>query len=95
LNIMTTQRFRPIFNAVITPASVSTRTDKNGAKYAYLAGATVAREGREDATLTVMAFGKSRDAVAKLLRKGKAVEFAVQPDGGTLRIIGLPRAAAA
>lgn len=92
---MTTQRFNPIFTVAITPASVSTRTSANGRKYAYMGNATIEQSGKEPRQATVMAFGDQRDAVAKLLRKGKRVELAVQRDGGCLRVIGLPKAAAA
>jgi hypothetical protein len=96
LNIMTTQtsnarRFSPIFVATITPASVSTRTDKGGNKYAYLAGATIAQGDKEPKQMTAMAFGKSHTEVAGLLRKGRPVDLAVQYDGGTVKIVGLPR----
>src|SRR3546814_15672765 len=97
LNIMTTtsnnaRRFSPIFVATVTPATVSTRTDKNGNKYAHMAGATIAQEGKETKTMTTMAFGKSYAEVGKLLRKGRAVDLAVQFDGGPVKVIGLPRA---
>src|SRR3546814_7682195 len=81
---MTTQtsnnarRFSPIFIATITPASVSTSTAKNGNKYAVMKGATIAREGQEAKVMTAMAFGKSHTEVAKLLRKGRSVDLAVQ-----------------
>src|SRR3546814_10655268 len=68
------RRFSPIFVATVTPATVSTRTDKSGNKYAYLAGATIVQEGKETKTMTTMAFGKSYAEVGKLLRKGRAVE---------------------
>jgi hypothetical protein len=97
---MTTQNsnarpFNPIFVAAITPASVSTRTASNGNKYAVMQGATIEQPGKDARQGTVMAFGAQRDEVAKLLRKGKRVELAVQHDGGTLRVVGLPRAKAA
>lgn len=92
---MTNRTFRPIINAVVTPASVQTKTAANGTKYALLSKASVQIGDADPIERTVMAFGKSRDAVAGLLRKGRAVELAVQHDGGTLRVIGLPRAAAA
>src|SRR3546814_15036738 len=85
------RRFSPIFVATVTPATVSTRTDKSGNKYAYLAGATLAQEGKETKTMTTMAFGKSYAEVGKLLRKGRAVDLAVQFDGGTVTVIGRPR----
>ena len=94
LNIMNSQRFNPIFTATVTPASVSNRAGKNG-KYTVLSGATIARDGQADIVRTVMAFGKARDAVLSGLRKGKPVELALQHDGGSVRVIGLPRAAAA
>src|SRR3546814_14753223 len=73
VNIMTTtsnnaRRFSPIFVATVTPATVSTRTDKNGNKYAHMAGATIAQEGKETKTMTTMAFGKSYAEVGQLLR---------------------------
>src|SRR3546814_10199576 len=60
LNIMTTQtsnarRFSPIFVATITPGSVATRTDKNGNKYSYLTGATIAQANKESKQMTAMA----------------------------------------
>jgi hypothetical protein len=94
---MTTQtsnnarRFSPIFRATVTPATVSTRTDKSGNNYAFMAGATIAQEGKEPKTMTTMAFGKSYEEVGKLLRKGRSVDLAVQFDGGTVKVIGLPR----
>ena len=97
---MTTQtsnarRFSPIFVATITPASVATRTDKKGNKNSYLNGATLAQGDKEPKTLTAMAFGKSHTEVAGLLRKGRPVDLAVQYDGGTVKIVGLPREQAA
>src|SRR3546814_17920459 len=85
------RRFSPIFVATVTPATVSTRTDKSGNKYAYLAGATIAQEGKETKTMTTMAFGKSYAEVGKLLRKGRAVDIDVPFDGGTVKVIGRPR----
>src|SRR3546814_14122692 len=91
---MTTQtsnnarRFSPIFIATITPASVSTSTAKNGNKYAVMKGATIAREGQEAKVMTAMAFGKSHTEVAKLLRKGRSVDLAVQYAGGTVKTLG-------
>src|SRR3546814_9678799 len=35
----------------VTPATVSTRTDKNGNKYAHMAGATIAQEDRKSTRL--------------------------------------------
>src|SRR3546814_13641290 len=50
------------------------------------------RPGRtETKTMTTMAFGKSYAEVGKLLRKGRAVDLAVQFDGGTVKVLGRPR----
>src|SRR3546814_20055300 len=84
------RRFSPIFVATVTPATVSTRTDKSGNKYAYLAGATIAQDGKETKTMTTLAFGKRYAEVGKLPRKGRAVDLAVQFDGGTVKVIGPP-----
>ncbi|WP_162815021.1 hypothetical protein [Erythrobacter aureus] len=83
--------FSPIFTATVTPGSVSTRDGKNG-KYIVSQGATYQTE-KMDAPreITLMAFGKCFDAVRGKIRKGRAVELAVQFDGGTLKAIGLPR----
>lgn len=89
---MTTRRFNPIITATVTPASVSTRQGKNGT-YLVLSGATVERNGNS-VQRTVMAFGKAVEQIGKL-RKGRAIELALQHDGGTMRVVGLPRAAAA
>src|SRR3546814_11709613 len=48
-----------------------------------MAGATIAQEGKETKTMTTMAFGKSYAEVGKLLRKGRAVDLAVQFSGDT------------
>src|SRR3546814_15571534 len=74
------RRFSPIFVATVTPATVSTRTDKNGNKYAHMAGATIAQEGKETKTMTTMALGKSYAEVGKLLRKGRAVALAARSE---------------
>ena len=88
------RRFSPIFVATVTPASIATREGKNGA-YALMQGSTVTQEGREPKTLTVMAFGKSHSEVAEHLVPGTPVALAVQYDGGSLKVIGLPREKAA
>lgn len=84
------RRYTPTFVATVTPSSVATRTGKNG-RYVLLKDAEIAHKGNT-MTRTVMAFGQSRDAVAKLLHKNRPVDLAVQFDGGTVRIVGLPNA---
>lgn len=82
--------FRPIFNATVTPASIETKQNAKGADYLLLQGATV-EFGQKSQSRTVMAFGKSADAVRDVLVAGTPVELAVQLDGGSVRIVGLPR----
>jgi hypothetical protein len=86
--------FRPIFAATITPAGIEALTSVKGKGYIKMQGAQVSRNGGEPTTRTVMAFGKSADAVRDLLVEGKPVELAVQFDGGTVKIIGEVRAPA-
>lgn len=93
-NTAPARRFSPIFVATITPAAIDTREGKNGA-YAFMQGSTVSQEGKEPKTMTVMAFGKSHTEVSELLVTGKPVDLAVQYDGGTLKVIGVPREKAA
>jgi hypothetical protein len=88
------RRFSPIFTASVTLGSVRTGTASNGNKYSVVQGSTVHGEKVRN-NVTVMAFGKQRDEVAKVLRKGKTVDLAVQWDQGSLKVIGLPRAKAA
>ncbi|AXK43853.1 hypothetical protein [Erythrobacter aureus] len=89
------RRFSPIFVATVTPASIATGTAKNGNDYAKMQGATVQQDGKADKTMTVMAFGDQHAEVADHLIEGQPVDLAVQYDGGSLKVIGLPRAKAA
>ena len=93
LNIMATQRFNPIFTVSAKLGSVSNRTAQNGTKYAVVSGCEITLPGGETETRTLMAFGKARENVAGLLRKGKTVSLRVQRDGGSLKALGLARAA--
>jgi hypothetical protein len=92
LNIMTT-RFNPIFTVQATPASVSTRTAKNGTRYVVSQDSAIVLPNGNTETRTIMAFGKARDALGRSLRKGKQVSLRVQRDGGSLKVLGLARAA--
>ncbi len=83
--------FKPIFTATITPASIEALTSATGTPYLKMTGANVAREGKEDQTRTVMAFGKSVDDVRDMLVEGQPAEVAAQYDGGTVKIIGQVR----
>lgn len=89
------RQFRPIFSAVITPASIENKTSAKGTGYLLMQGATVTREGQDPKVRTVMAFGKSVDAVEGMLVEGQPVKLAVQYDGGTVRIVGQVREPAA
>lgn len=85
--------FRPIFNATVTPAEIETKPSAKGSDYILMKGAQVAY-GDKTSERTVMVFGKSVDAVRDSLESGKSVELAVQFDGGSVRVVGLPREAA-
>ncbi|AXK43909.1 hypothetical protein [Erythrobacter aureus] len=90
----TARRFQPIFPALIVPETVEALRTAKGADYTRMTGAQVLRKGKAPITRTVMAFGRSHDAVKNLLVPGKPVELAVQHDGGSIKVIGLPRAKA-
>lgn len=88
--------FRPIFAATITPgASIENLISTKGTRYIKMVDATVSREGKEPSVRTVMAFGKSADAVRDKLIEGTPVELAIQFDGGSVKIIGEVRERAA
>ena len=84
--------YRPTFVATVTPNDVDSGTTEGGQPYATLKDATISRAGKPDVVRTIMAFGPAA-AVATTLVKGAAVPLAVQSNGATLRLIGLPRAA--
>lgn len=86
------RRYSPIFSATVTPDSVEPLTTSGGAAYTRMTGATIHRNGRPDQIRTVLAFGRPNNEVQHLLAPGKPVELAVQFDGGSLKVIGLPRA---
>ena len=89
------RRYSPIFVATVTPTSIEKNVGKNGADYAVMRGATVQQEGKDDKVRTVMAFGNQLAEVSDALIEGEAVDLAVQYDGGSLKVIGFPRAKAA
>jgi enhancing lycopene biosynthesis protein 2 len=79
----------------ITLASISTGTiakgPSMGQKFTTSKGAT-AHFSNGDKPVTVMAFGKQRDSVSKLLRKGKKVTVTAVWDGkNVLKILGPQR----
>lgn len=90
----TKREFRPIFTATITPKTIEALKTKTGGDYLKMTGATVEYKDKSQER-TVMAFGKSIEAVGALLEVGKPVELAVQFDNGSVRIIGEVRAPAA
>lgn len=83
----TARRFSPTFDARIEFGSVSTGTDKNGAKYGKSACLIVRADGTAYER-TVMAFGKAYAEVASKFRKGRKVTLQVRFDGGVVKIAG-------
>lgn len=75
-------------NAVITPKTIEKGNTVNGVRYTKMVGATVSRPGMPDMTRTCMAFGRENNAVARMLKEGKAVEVQIQFDGATVRVLG-------
>jgi hypothetical protein len=84
--------YRPTFVATVTPSMVDSGTTEGGQPYATLKDATISRPGKPDVVRTIMAFGPAA-GVASALVQGAPVPLAVQNNGATLRLIGLPRAA--
>lgn len=84
------REYRPIFTATVTPATIEAKKTSKGGDYLIMRGAQVAF-GTKTQERTVMAFGKSIDAVRDMLVEGSPVELAVQFDGGSVRIVGQVR----
>lgn len=86
-------RFSPIFDADVTPGPVEILTGQKG-DYARMRGTTVTPNGKPAKTITLMAFGKSLEAIRDVLEEGKTIPLAVQYDGGSMKAIGfqLPKA---
>lgn len=85
-------KFRPIVNGTITPTELVEDSFVNSrggtTRYFKMLGAGFQQDGKQPTTRTVMAFGKSADAVRDQMLAGEPVRLAVQYDGGTVRIIG-------
>jgi len=92
---MAKRAFSKIQPATITfTDSVTSATTSKGVDYKKSQNATVAFENGDTVTRTVMGFGPAI-AGLKNLRKGRSVRVAVQRDGGSIRIVGAVREAAA
>ena len=85
------RNFRPTFVVTVTPTEIASSDTVKGQPYSTLKNAKISREGREDIVRTVMAFGPASSSIAEHMVPGVPVQLAVQHDGGSLRIIGLPR----
>jgi len=80
-----------MFQANITLGAVSTKntaTGKNAGQKYSVSRAVLNKKDGTTREVTVMAFGKQRDSVARLLRKGKTVTVSAVWDNRTLKIIG-------
>jgi citrate lyase alpha subunit len=91
----TKRSFSKIQPATITfTESVTSATTSKGVDYKMSQNATVAFENGDTVTRTVMGFGAAITGL-KNLRKNRSVRVAVQRDGGSIRIVGAVREAAA
>jgi len=91
----TKRSFSKIQPATITfTESVTSAQTSKGVDYKKSQNATVAFENGDTVTRTVMGFGPALTGL-KNLRKGRSVRVAVQRDGGSIRIVGAVREAAA
>jgi hypothetical protein len=84
--------FSKIFDADVTfNNTVSSHVAGNGTPFKKSQGASVVMPDGETVTRTVMGFGDQIDGIT--LRKGRKIRLSIQRDGGSMKIIGLPRAA--
>lgn len=84
------RRFKPPFVATVVPDDVQLLQGSTG-PYALMREAVVVRDGEPDAIRTVMAFGPAYQQVSHLLQTGRAIDLSVRYDGGTLKVVGLPK----
>lgn len=84
--------FSRIFTADVTiNNSVTSGTTAKGVPFKKTAAATITKADGSTVTRTVMAFGDQLAEVGSRLRKGRTVSLAIQHDGGSVKVIGLPR----
>ncbi len=84
-------KFRPTFVVTVIPAEISCGDTSNGQDYISMADARIEREGQASMQRTVMAYGPVTSTLSEILEPGKPVRVAVRHNGGTLKIVGLPR----
>src|SRR3546814_1405078 len=84
------RRFSPIFSATVIPDTVEPLVSATGEDYTRMS-ATLRRAGKPDMHRVVMAFGKPNRSVRHLLTPGQPVELAIQLNGGSAKVIGLPK----
>lgn len=81
-----------MFKANITFGSVSSGTTSKGVPYKKSRAQVTTSKGTVERT--VMAFGAQLETVGSNFRKGRSIDLTVAYQGGTVKVIGLPRAAA-
>lgn len=84
------RRFKPPFVATVVPDGIELLEGRTG-PYALMREAVVVRDGEPDAIRTVMAFGPAYGEISHLLQAGRPVDLSVRYDGGTLKVVGLPK----
>lgn len=90
----TSRKQKTIFVARVTPSEIIEALDTNGKPYLRMPNAHVKTKNTERER-NVMAFGKSFADVRPSLTPGKPIDLAVQLDGGSMKIVGFPRAKSA
>lgn len=84
------RRYSPIFSATVIPDNVEPLMTTTGKDYTRMS-ATLRRDGKPDIKRTVMAFGQPNLDIRHLLNPGQPVQLAIQMNGGSAKVIGLPR----
>ena len=76
--------------ATVVAESVERLEGEKG-PYTLMRNAVISREGHDDFVRTVMVFGNPNQRISHLIEAGIPIELAMRFNGGTMRVVGLPR----
>lgn len=79
-----------IFTATVVPDEITIHEGRSGPYLRMRNAVVVTESGRKSTIRTVLAFGGTDSATARLLQPGRPVRLAVRFDGPTLKVVGLP-----